>query len=156
VKAHGGRLWAESQPGKGSTFALSLPRHRARAQTRAPVLLMAASDDATRRELLRIASELGYAVQEARDGVEAVETAQRLLPAAVIVDRVLPKLGAVELAERLRDTPATANTPVFVLAAERDLGEHAALFRACVPKPIERAALLAALEAVGAAPSRGA
>jgi CheY-like chemotaxis protein len=156
VKAHGGRLWAESQPGKGSTFAVSLPRHRARAQTHAPVLLVAAGDEATRRELRRIASELGYVVSEAKDGVEAVESSQRLQPAAVIVDRVLPKLGAVEVAERLRDTPATANTPVFALAAERDLGESASLFRACVPKPLDRAVLLAALEAVGAAPSRGA
>lgn len=154
MKAHGGRLWAESEPGKGSSFSASLPLYGAAAQTRAPLLVLAASDDATRRELRRIASELGYGVSEAADGVEAVEASQRLLPAAVILDRVLPKLGAVEVAERLRNTPATAGIPVFALASERDLGERAALFRACVPKPLERAALLAALETVGAAPSR--
>lgn len=154
VRAHGGRLWAESEPGRGSSFAFSLPLFGVAAQTRAPLLLVAASDEASRRELRRLAEELGYGIAEAGDGVEAVEASLRLMPAAVIVDRVLPKLGAVEVAQRLRDTPATAGIPVFALAAESDLGEQRALFRACFTKPLERAPLASALEAVGAPSAR--
>jgi CheY-like chemotaxis protein len=76
------------------------------------------------------------------------------MPAAVVVDRVLPKLGAVEVAERLRETPATSAIPVFVLAAASDLGERASLFKGCVGKPLDRAALASALEGVGASSSK--
>jgi signal transduction histidine kinase/DNA-binding response OmpR family regulator len=147
VRAHGGRMAAESTPGRGSLFGFWLPLFSAAAQRRAPLLLLAAVDASTRREVRRVAEEMGFGVHEAADGVEAVETALRLAPNGVILDRVLPRMGAVEVAERLRETPATARIPLFVLAAQQDLGERAALFRACIPKPLERAALAAALEA---------
>ncbi len=156
VRAHGGRLDAESEPGQGSTFSFRLPLYGVTAQTRAPLLLIATTDEATRRELRRLAEDLGLQPFEAADGVEAVEAALRLVPAAIVLDRVLPKLGAVEVARRLRDTLGTAAIPLFALAAAHDLGEAASLFRACVPKPLDRVALGAALESVAAVRPAGA
>jgi CheY-like chemotaxis protein len=77
--------------------------------------------------------------------VDAVEAALRLMPAAVVLDRVLPRLGAVEIAERLKENPATESVPLFALALAEDLGERAALFRGFVPKPLDPKALSAAL-----------
>jgi DNA-binding response OmpR family regulator len=92
-------------------------------------------------------------VQEAVDGVEAVETTTRLRPAALVLDRILPRLGAEQVAERLLAHGATAVVPIFVLADPEDLGAKAGLFRACLPRPLDRGQLEAALEALGAAVS---
>jgi DNA-binding response OmpR family regulator len=69
----------------------------------------------------------------------------------VVLDRVLPRLQAEEVAQRLRDNAATRAIPLFVLASEGDLGSRAALFEACIPKPLDRVALVAGL---GALPGR--
>lgn len=149
VRAHGGRLSAESQPGRGSVFSFTLPVYGAAAQTRQPVILIA-SDVVTRRDVERTALELGYAVEEVRDGVAVVESAVRLRPAAIIVDRILPRLKAEEVAERLRDFPGTAQIPLFVLDSELESGAEtaAAPFSLRLQKPIDRSRLQAALQAL--------
>src|SRR4030095_15911955 len=84
----------ESRAGEGSTFSFSIPLYGVTAQTRAPLVLVAAGDERTRREVRRVAQEQGFGIHEVSDGVDAVEAAIRLVPAAVILDRVLPRLGA--------------------------------------------------------------
>jgi len=141
VRAHGGALDVESRPGEGSVFSLALPLFGAEAQTRPPVILVAAGDERTRRELRRAAEEQGYATHEVTDGVDAVEAALRLMPAAVVLDRVMPRLGAGEVAERLKENPATASIPLFVLAAVGELGDRSSLFAGFLPRPLDRGLL---------------
>jgi signal transduction histidine kinase/DNA-binding response OmpR family regulator len=150
VRAHGGRFEVTSVPGEGSTFSFTLPLFGALAQARSPVVVVATTDPGTRREARRVAEELGFTVHEAVDGVEAVDSAARLRPVAMVLDRVLPRLRAEEVAERLQGHAATRAVPLLVLAAGEDLGSRSALFRECLPLPLERRALAAALERLGA------
>jgi signal transduction histidine kinase/DNA-binding response OmpR family regulator len=145
VRAHGGRMGLESQPGEGSTFSFSIPLFGVTAQMRAPLVLVAAGDERTRREVRRVAQEQGFATHEVSDGVDAVEAAIRLVPAAVVMDRVLPRLGAEEVAARLKENVATTAIPLFALADTAELGGQSGLFDACVPKPLDAAALAAVL-----------
>jgi signal transduction histidine kinase len=146
VRAHGGRLDVESVPGEGSRFSFTLPLFGALAQTRAPVVVVAAPDARTRRQVRRAAEGLGFAVHEAVDGLEAVEAATRLRPAAVVLDRILPRLRADEVAERLRAAAATSAVPVLALAEAGDFGARSALFRETLARPLEPGALAAALD----------
>jgi signal transduction histidine kinase/DNA-binding response OmpR family regulator len=149
VRAHGGRFDVHSAPGEGSTFSFTLPLFGAAAQAHAPLVLAAAPDAGTRREVRRVAEDLGFAVHEAADGVEAVEAAARLRPAVVVLDRILPRLRADEVAERLRAQAATRLVPLVVLASGEDLGAGSALFDECLSRPVDRRQLAAALERLG-------
>ncbi len=150
VRAHGGRFDVRSAPGEGATFSFTLPIFGAAAQARPPLVVVAAPDAGTRREVRRVAEDLGFAVHEASDGVEAVESAARLRPAVVVLDRILPRLRAEEVAERLRALPATRGVPLVLLASGEDLGPRASLFRECLSRPVDRRMLSSALERLGA------
>jgi signal transduction histidine kinase/DNA-binding response OmpR family regulator len=149
VRAHGGRLEVTTAPEKGSVFTFTLPLFGAAAQTRPPMILVAAVDEQTRREVRRLADERGFAVQEASDGVEAVEAVLRLMPAAVVLDRVLPKLRAEEVAERIRANPVTQRVPLLVLAGEAELGDQARLFDGFIPKPLSKSVLASTMAGLG-------
>ena len=147
VRAHGGRFDVKSLPGEGSTFSFTLPLFGAVAQSRAPVIVVATSDAGTRRDVRRTAEPLGFVVHEVQDGVEAVEAVARLRPAALVLERILPRLRADEVAERLAAQASTRSVPILLLgAAEGAVG----LFRECLPHPLDRRMLQAALERLGA------
>ncbi len=146
IRAHGGRLWAVPRDGGGTSFCFALPVYGAAAQSRAPVILVAAGDESTRGELRGLIEEMGFEVCETSHGVEALEAAARVRPGAIVLDRILPRLGAEAVAQRLKRSPATADTPLIALVGPTQGTHSPRLFNRVLSKPLDRQALEAALD----------
>lgn len=59
----------------------------------------------------------GYQVVTAQDGEEGFELALQCRPALVLTDFQMPFMTGLELCEKLKEHPATAETPAIMLTA---------------------------------------
>jgi len=60
----------------------------------------------------------GYDVRIASDGQEAWEAIQERKPDILITDYQMPRLDGLGLVQKVRENPATADLPVFMLTAK--------------------------------------
>ena len=118
VKQSGGYIWVYSEPGRGTTVKVYLPRVRGAAEPPLPApelpplrggkeTVLLVEDAAPVRTLARRSLEAcGYQVIDAADGPKALELSARHSGeiAVLVTDVVMPGMSGRELAERLAPT----------------------------------------------------
>jgi len=132
--------------------AESPPAAEAPAPSGPPLVLIADDDSFIRNLEAAILKTQGFAVAEAVDGVDALEMAQRLQPAILLLDMDMPRLNGYGVLEALRKRLAGRAVPVIVVTARDDPGTETRCIELgaedYVTKPIQPASLVARIRAV--------
>jgi PAS domain S-box-containing protein len=93
-------------------------------------ILVIEDDPAAREMIVEMLHSRGFEVQTASDGLEARLTVADSLPALVILDLLLPKVGGFELIAEWRANSRTADLPIFVLTSKDLSADEAKYLRA--------------------------
>ncbi len=175
LEMHGGRIWVESEAGKGSTFGIALPAGSEALAVQAlpqagvdsggtpeaapgprPTVVVV-EDDRRSFDLLRVYLEAaGARVVSAGDGEEGLDTVRRLSPAGVVLDILLPGIDGWDVLAQLKADPGTAAIPVIVVSMLDERGRGFALGATeYLVKPVGKEQLLAALYRAAAMERKG-
>jgi signal transduction histidine kinase len=112
----------------------------------APLILLVEDDDDL-REFIGEVLAASYRVRACLNGEHALGLIEHLRPDAVVSDVMMPVMDGLELCRRLRKNSHTAQLPVILLTARRDVGRVLEGFDAgaddYVTKPFQARELLA-------------
>jgi DNA-binding response OmpR family regulator len=81
--------------------------------------ILVVDDDTRLTQLLQLVFESrGFGVTVANSGQEALESVEKELPEAILLDLMMPGLSGVQVCQRLKTNPRTSNVPVVFLTAK--------------------------------------
>ena len=86
--------------------------------------ILVIDDDKAINELIKINLELqGYEVIQAYNGIEGFALAKQEEPALIVLDVMMPEVDGFTVAQRIRQYPEIAETPIIMLTALSELND---------------------------------
>jgi PAS domain S-box-containing protein len=157
VQQHGGRIWAEHNADRGSTFRIFLPERTrleplpeasgftGEAFTREDTVLICESDASARRQIVEVLRKRNYRILEAENPEQAIHLAQQFSVGAILLGVSQQSREGLITLRALREDPAIAQVPIVVLSLSPEDEAVETQADSWLRKPLDETLLLAEL-----------
>jgi two-component system, chemotaxis family, chemotaxis protein CheY len=112
-------------------------------------ILVVDDSETVRNQVGRALADAGFGVVGASDGIEGLQEVARAAFSLILLDISMPRMGGLEMLDRLKQAPDTREIPVLVLTTEMQESMIARAKRAgaagWIIKPVEMKLLVDAI-----------